>query len=189
MDALGLIETTNLAGAMEASTAASQAATASVSSVTLIDASFVVVKIEGDMPAVRAAIEAGAHAAQQSGSLICARIIPHREGKLASVVTPKRSRPVVASAPVTKKATGATRGRKPKVVVAAPVRQTVTPQAAPAVSSPKSLSGSMSMEQLEALPVSKLRQYARGLAGLPIQGRQISMANKQQLLEAIKQIG
>jgi hypothetical protein len=47
--------------------------------VTLIDASFVVVKIEGDMPAVRAAIEAGAHAAQQSGSLICARIIPHRE--------------------------------------------------------------------------------------------------------------
>ncbi len=186
MDALGLIETTNLAGAMEASTAASQAATASVSSVTLIDASFVVVKIEGDMPAVRAAVEAGAHAAQQSGSLICARIIPHREGPGRTVVTRKRSTPVAASSPSPKKPAIPPKAQKARVVTTprpAPVQPSV-----PATVAPRVTSGSISMEQLEALPVSKLRQYARGLAGLPIQGRQISMANKQQLLEAIRKI-
>lgn len=186
MDALGLIETTNLAGAMEASTAASQAATASVSSVTLIDASFVVVKIEGDMPAVRVAVEAGAHAAQQSGSLICARIIPHREGPGKTVVTRKRSTPVAAASPSPKKPAASPKTQKVRVAPA-PRPAPVQPSA-PATATPRTTSSSMSMEQLEALPVSKLRQYARGLAGLPIQGRQISMANKQQLLEAIRKI-
>lgn len=185
MDALGLIETTSLAGAMEASTAASQAAAASVSSVTLIDASFVVVKIEGDMPAVRAAVEAGAHAAQQSGSLICARIIPHREGPGKTVVTRKRSTPIVSAAPSPKKVTASPKPRRER---AAAPRPAPAQPVAPATVSRSTASGTMSMDQLEALPVSKLRQYARGLAGLPIQGRQISMANKQQLLEAIRKI-
>ncbi len=44
----------------------------------------------------------------------------------------------------------------------------------------------LDMAELEAMPVVKLRQYARTIPNLPIQGRQISMANKQQLLEAIK---
>lgn len=45
-----------------------------------------------------------------------------------------------------------------------------------------------SIAELEAMPVVKLRQYARTIEGLPIQGRQISMANKQQLLEAIREV-
>ena len=44
----------------------------------------------------------------------------------------------------------------------------------------------MSMQELEGMSVVTLRRYARGVSGLPIQGRQISMANKQQLLEAIR---
>lgn len=46
----------------------------------------------------------------------------------------------------------------------------------------------VSIAELEKLPVVKLRRYARTLDNLPIQGRQISMANKQQLLEAIRAI-
>ena len=42
------------------------------------------------------------------------------------------------------------------------------------------------MADLEAMPVVKLRQFARTLPNLPIQGRQISMANKTQLLEVIQ---
>ena len=38
----------------------------------------------------------------------------------------------------------------------------------------------------EGMPVVKHRQFARTVAGLPIQGREISMANKQELLAAIR---
>ncbi len=53
------------------------------------------------------------------------------------------------------------------------------PEALPVVDEP-------TIEELEKLSVVKLRQYARGLTNLPIQGRQISMANKGQLLDAIR---
>ena len=188
-EALGLIETTNLAAAMEASTAATQTATASVSSVTLIDALFVIVKIEGEMAAVQAAIEAGAHAAQQSGSLICARIIPQRDGVVITQTPRKRSRPATVTQAAPKRTVVASQKvSKPKPKAAPSLRVTPAVSAAPAPSAPRAVAATMSMDQLEALPVSKLRQYARGLAGLPIQGRQISMANKQQLLEAIEKI-
>ncbi len=39
------------------------------------------------------------------------------------------------------------------------------------------------------MPVVKLRQYCRTIPAFPLQGRQISMANKQQLLEALKGMG
>lgn len=188
-EALGLIETTNLAAAMEASTAATQAATASVSSVTLIDALFVIVKIEGEMAQVQAAIEAGAHAAQQSGSLVCARIIPQRDGVVITQTPRKRSRPIAVREVTPKRpAVASPKPSKPKPKAAPAPRLTAPTSPAPTPSAPRADSAIMSMDQLEALPVSKLRQYARGLAGLPIQGRQISMANKQQLLEAIKKI-
>jgi hypothetical protein len=38
------------------------------------------------------------------------------------------------------------------------------------------------------MSVVRLRQYARTVSNLPIQGRQISMANKTQLLDAIRQV-
>ena len=60
------------------------------------------------------------------------------------------------------------------------------PQPTPQPAAP--VEGEPSLAELEALPVVKLRQYARTVKGLPIQGRQISMANKQQLLEAIRSV-
>ncbi len=42
-------------------------------------------------------------------------------------------------------------------------------------------------EDLEALPVTRLRGLARQTAGLGLQGRQISRANKQQLIQALRQ--
>jgi microcompartment protein CcmL/EutN len=179
-DALGLIETTNLAAAMEASTAASHAATVSVSSVTLIDALFVVVKVEGEITAVKAAIEAGAHAAQQTGSLICARIIPQRD--VTTGAFPASKKRSTSPTPVKRMATP--KPRKSAVEISAPRATTKHPTD----SSASEALPTMSMAELEALPVTKLRQYARALPGLPIQGRQISMANKQQLLDAIRKM-
>ncbi len=176
-DALGLIETTNLASAMEASTAAAHAASVSVSSVTLIDAQFVVVKVEGELAQVKAAIASGADAAQMTGSLISARVIPKAVEPSNRLATKKRS----TSAAPTKRIIPIPR----KAAEAAAPRASSRPQA----ENPSSgMSSKLSMAELEEWPVTKLRQYARSLAGLPIQGRQISMANKQQLLEAIAKI-
>jgi hypothetical protein len=44
------------------------------------------------------------------------------------------------------------------------------------------------MEELEKMAVVKLRKYARTIENLPIKGREISRANKQELLEAIASV-
>lgn len=41
-------------------------------------------------------------------------------------------------------------------------------------------------EDLDSLPVARLRQLARQTAGVGLHGRQISRANKQQLVEALR---
>lgn len=89
---------------------------------------------------------------------------------------------------------------KPKVVVESPPIQkqppaqpaprpqpTVAPkpQAIEKTAPPPTATDRPTIAELEKMPVVKLRQYARSLANLPIQGREISMANKSQLLEAI----
>jgi hypothetical protein len=43
-------------------------------------------------------------------------------------------------------------------------------------------------EELGSMAVVKLRKYARTLSELPIKGREISKANKQQLLDAISTV-
>jgi len=53
------------------------------------------------------------------------------------------------------------------------------------VAKPPAKPTTVSLSDLEKLAVVKLRQYARTIADLPLKGRQISMANKSQLLEAI----
>jgi hypothetical protein len=45
-----------------------------------------------------------------------------------------------------------------------------------------------SWEQLDQMAVVVLRRYARTIPELPIKGREISKANKQQLLEAIRSV-
>ncbi len=47
----------------------------------------------------------------------------------------------------------------------------------------------LSAADIIAMPVVKLRRYARNFDNLPIKGRQISMANKEQLLDALRVIG
>jgi microcompartment protein CcmL/EutN len=59
---------------------------------------------------------------------------------------------------------------------------------APAPTPPVSSGELLDRDELDRMPVVKLRKYARDIKGLPIQGRQISKANKQQLLEAIESV-
>lgn len=76
MEALGLIETKGLTGAIEAADAMVKAANVVLQGKEYIGAGFVTVTVRGDVGAVKAAIDAGAAAARRVGELVSAHVIP-----------------------------------------------------------------------------------------------------------------
>ncbi len=76
LDALGLIETRGLVGALEAADAGVKAANVRLLGTERADAGLVTVKFLGDVAAVKAAVDAGAAAASRIGQLIAAHVIP-----------------------------------------------------------------------------------------------------------------
>ena len=75
-DALGFIETKGLVALIEACDAMSKAANVDILKKINIGGAFVTAVIRGDVGSVRAAIEAGAAAASQTGELVSSHIIP-----------------------------------------------------------------------------------------------------------------
>ena len=225
---LGLIETRGLVAAIEAADAAAKAANVSLLSAELLGGGIVTLRIQGDLGAVQAAVEAGAQAAKRIGEVVAVRVIPRPVAELAQL-SPLKSRMRVTENPdvarVTKilheqklsAPTGAQANRteKTKTTISpsinrkktipaqvAPLPSRVPDQPAPLEHLPDIKADSSISQhpapavhtplrpnfvELEAMPVSRLRQYARNVKNLSIQGRQISMANKTQLLDAIRQ--
>lgn len=85
-EAIGMIETKGLVAAIQASDAMLKAANVTLVRQLNIGAAFVTTIIRGDVGSVRAAVDAGAAAASQSGELICAHLIPRPEQSLLDSV-------------------------------------------------------------------------------------------------------
>src|SRR6266849_8146832 len=81
MDALGMVETKGLVGAIEAADAMVKTAKVVLTGKEYIGAGFVTVTVRGDVGAVKAATDAGAAAARRVGELISVHVIPrpHQE--------------------------------------------------------------------------------------------------------------
>ncbi|EHQ91489.1 ethanolamine utilization microcompartment protein EutM [Desulfosporosinus youngiae] len=75
-NALGMIETKGLIGAIEASDAMVKAANVTLIGKTLVGGGLVTVMVRGDVGAVKAATDAGAAAAERVGELIAVHVIP-----------------------------------------------------------------------------------------------------------------
>ena len=76
MNALGMIETKGLVGAIEAADAMVKAANVQLIGKESIGAGLVTVMVRGDVGAVKAATDAGAAAAERVGELISVHVIP-----------------------------------------------------------------------------------------------------------------
>ena len=76
MEALGMIETKGLVSLIEASDAMLKAANVNLVAQFQIGNAFVATLVRGDVGSVRAAVDAGAHAATQNGELVAAHVIP-----------------------------------------------------------------------------------------------------------------
>lgn len=74
--AIGLIETRGLVGLIEATDAMAKAANVQIVKRISIGGAYVTTIVRGDVGSVRAAVEAGATAASQSGELISSHVIP-----------------------------------------------------------------------------------------------------------------
>jgi len=75
-NALGLIETKGLLPLVEATDAMAKAANVEVVKRVQIGGGMVATIVRGDVGSVRAAVEAGAAAAQQVGELVASNVIP-----------------------------------------------------------------------------------------------------------------
>jgi ethanolamine utilization protein EutM len=86
IDALGLIETRGLVGAIEAADAGAKAANVRILGAERADAGLVTVKFVGDVAAVKAAVDAGSAAAKRVGQLVSSHVIPRPHEDMGVVI-------------------------------------------------------------------------------------------------------
>jgi ethanolamine utilization protein EutM len=85
--AIGMVETRGLVPLIEATDAMAKAANVKVEKRIDLGGAYVTTVVSGDVGSVRAAVEAGAQAAQQTGELVGSHIIPRpAEGLLEAFI-------------------------------------------------------------------------------------------------------
>src|SRR5512138_3968283 len=77
MEALGMVETKGLIGAIEAADAMVKTANVTLTGKEYTGAAYVTVTVRGDVGAVKSAVDAGAAAARRVGELIAVHVIPN----------------------------------------------------------------------------------------------------------------
>ena len=85
-EALGMIETKGLIGAVEAADAMVKAANVVLIGKEYIGAGYVTVMVRGDVGAVKAATDAGAAAARRVGELVSVHVIPRPHGEVEKIL-------------------------------------------------------------------------------------------------------
>ena len=184
--ALGLVETKGLVGAIEAADAMMKAANVVLVGKERTDPAMITIKIVGETAAVRSAVDAGAAAAQRVSSLISVHVIPRPAEDLDELIFVNNA-----------KTQSRTQDETEAILAGGMSTQTELPleddedasDAAPEeeYSKPAGLSPELErhFEKLDAMTVHELRRFARGAKDLQIYGREISRANKKQLLEEL----
>lgn len=86
MDALGMIETKGLVGAVEAADAMVKAAKVTLIGREQVGGGFVTVMVRGDVGAVKAATDAGAAAAGRVGELVSVHVIPRPHNEVEKII-------------------------------------------------------------------------------------------------------
>ncbi len=86
LEALGMVETKGLVGAIEAADAMVKAANVTLLGKEQIGSGLVTVMVRGDVGAVKAAVEAGAAAAKRVGELYSVHVIPRPHAEVESIL-------------------------------------------------------------------------------------------------------
>ena len=85
-EALGMIETKGLVAAIEAADAMVKSANVSLMGYEKIGSGLVTVMVRGDVGAVKAAVDAGAAAADKVGQVVSVHVIPRPPGDVEKIL-------------------------------------------------------------------------------------------------------
>ncbi len=215
--ALGLIETKGLIGAIEAADAMVKTANVKLIGKEKISGGYVTVKVIGEVAAVKAAVEAGAAAAQRVSQLISAHVIPRPDDELDNLIVENVDVPQPwhheslssndSSNPTLfdnqeslqensiKKAKTYHPKQKDNLITAH--IEELRKEAIKEIDEKENKFNEMisydtktvpSEEELSKLNVHKLRHLARNFGNFPIKGREISRANREELIAYFNQI-
>ncbi|MDP3772703.1 MAG: BMC domain-containing protein [Gemmatimonadales bacterium] len=143
--ALGLIETRGLVGAIEAADAGVKAAPVKLLGTERTDPALITVLFSGDVASVKAAVDAGAAAASKVGQLVSVHVIPR----------PYPGLELMSDAAEEGSAGNPARGDVP----------------------------------LAEMKVVDLRHRARQMPDFPLKGRELSIANREELLAHFRALG
>ena len=210
--ALGMIETKGLVGSIEAADAMVKAANVALIGKVHVGGAYVTVMVRGDVGAVKAATDAGAAAAQRVGELISVHVIPRPHHEVEYIL-PSLSLENDDDGPASPPAGEAEPeyvpedDREPELDFSetdddeekeAEAKEAEAGAFLSDVTETKTAAGEdiarddasdaridAGLEDLENMAVKELRRLARNTAGIAIVGREISAANKKQLIDEI----
>lgn len=165
--ALGMVETRGLVGSIEAADVMVKTANVHVLGTEYIRNGFVTVKIIGEVAAVKAAVDAASAAAARIGHVVATHVIPRPAADVEYIL--KKIQPLEKPQ---KNPSGTTEKKQ---------KQTSDQQTLFVPSTELD----EYRKQLEAMTVPQLRTVARNEGGLGIAGREISKANKEQLIDQL----
>jgi len=165
--ALGMIETRGLVGSIEAADVMVKTANVRILGTEYIKNGLVTVQIIGEVAAVKAAVEAGSAAAARVGQLVSTHVIPRPAEDVESIL---KKRGVPAALEPDERPT--------------PLKKKSTTPAPPDLFAPTAGDESY-LAHLEGMTVPQLRTLARSIGGLGIAGREISKANKEELMREL----
>lgn len=207
--ALGMIETRGLVASIEAADAMVKAARVTLLGKEKVQGGLVTILVVGETAAVKSAIDAGAAAAQRVGELVSTHIIPRPDDQVGEILTgispanTSKAQPIETIPPSSKPK----RERRIQKVEEKELFEEAEPITRTSVSTIEKLKEEalgesyktdkikktksksiqkFSMAELEVMNVHQLRRFARDFEEFPIKGREISRANRGELLDFFK---
>jgi len=182
--ALGMIETSGLLSAIEAADAGLKAANVRLLGTDYVRGGLVMVRFEGDVAAVQAAVDAGAAAAQRVGNLLSAHVIPRAMPEVFCMLSSdpgvgpgKRAQGGCAACGGCEGGMRELRGCKP-----APKAEEKKEEKKPEEASKADVPD---LEAMKGWKVVQLRSFVRKLTDFPMSANDIRYANKATLLAAL----
>lgn len=200
--ALGLVETKGLVGAIEAADTMLKTAHVILIGKEITRGALVTIKIVGDTAAVRSAVDAGAAAAQRVGKLVSRHIIPRpgdgleelifaesqlTQNDVEQILNKEHAPPVQKDFSVMEEESVAQQNENVDEIGEEPKKEPVQEEL---YTMPEGLTPELQeyFKQLDLMTVHELRRLARTIEGLSIYGRQISRANKKELVEELLKV-
>ena len=191
MKALGMIETRGLVASIEAADAMVKAANVTLTCKERVGGGLVTVMVRGDVGAVKAAVDAGAAAAERVGELVSVHVIPRPHEELEGMLTTPAP---VTPTPKPPKQPEAPPEEAPVSPSPAPKADPVPEPEAPTEEKPEEKAeeaegvslADLTDEVLEAMSVVKLRSVARSVGLDTMTRKEIRFAKKEELVAAIR---